>query len=206
MTYEEWTSVEKIKRYKENRYKTIDQKLIDRREKSIVDNIFYNFKITGSILDIPCGYGRFHQILNAYGDVYAADKYQLIVQYQEEELGIVKSTKVCTADSIPYPDNFFNVVFCLRLMQHIHDSNERVKIYKELNRVSKEWVIVSLYTNTVLHSTIKRINRKKAKITFLQSAQVQKEFTESNLKPIYSKSVIPRIHGQKICLTKKIFN
>lgn len=203
MAYEKWSSIEKVKRYHEKRYKSIDQKIVDRLEKRVVKNIFDKFSINYSILDIPCGYGRFHPLLSQYGGIHAADNDKLIAKYQKKEIGISKSTTICGADSMPYEDNSFNVVFCFRLIQHIHNSSERIAIYKEFKRVSKEWVIISLYEKTTLHSAIKRISRKNAKITFLERAQVHKEFTEANLTPVYKRSIMPGIHAHKVYLAKK---
>lgn len=203
MAYEEWRSTEKVEKYHRKRYKSFDQKIVDKLEKRIVRNIFNKYNITGDILDIPCGYGRFHPLLNNFGEIHAADNGKLIAKYQEENIGLSKSTTVCDAAKMPYENNIFDAVFSFRLIQHIHSSNERIAIYNEFNRVSKKWVIISLYQNTPLHTTFKKFSKKKAKITFLNSDIIEAEFAKSNLIPVYSRFIIPGVHGHKIYLTKK---
>lgn len=202
MAYEEWSSVEKVKKYQQKRYKHFDQKIIDRREKKIVRKIFAKYNISGKILDIPCGYGRFHPLLNNFGEIHAADNGKLIAKYQAENVGLAKSTTICDAANMPYEDNSFDAVFSIRLIQHIHDRKERLAIYNEFNRVSTKWVIVSLYSDTRIHHLFKKINKKKAKITFLNNKAIISEFAEANLVPVYSKFVLPGLHSHKIFLTK----
>lgn len=202
MAYEEWDSTEKVEKYHKKRYKSFDQKVVDKREKQIVKKIFNKFEINGSILDIPCGYGRFHSLLNQFGEIHAADNGTLIAKYAEENVGLAKSTTICDAADMPFEDNSFDAVFSFRLIQHIHNRDERVNIYKEFARVSKKWVIISLYVDTTIHKTMKNINKKKAKITFLNDEIVLDEFKNSNIKIVSSYSVLPGLHGHKIYLTK----
>lgn len=202
MAYEEWSSVEKVKKYQQKRYKHFDQKVIDMLEKSLVKNIFSKYNIYGKILDIPCGYGRFHPILNDFGEIHAADNGKLIAKFQEENVGLAKSTTVCDAADMPFDKNSFDAVFSIRLMQHIHDRGERIKIYKEFCRISKEWIIISLYVDTFIHNIFKKIDNKKAKITFLDNRTILSEFKEAGLESVIDKFVLPGLHGHKIYLTK----
>ena len=143
MSYATWSTNEKIKSYQRNRYQNLDQKIIDKIERKLVNKIFLKFRISGSILDIPCGYGRLHLQLSNFGEIHAADIDALIAEYQQKEMGIAKSTTVCSANKTPFDKESFDIVFCFRLMQHIHESNQRISIYNELNRVSKKYILVS---------------------------------------------------------------
>ena len=203
MAYEEWSSTDKVEKYHRKRYKSFDQKIVDKLEKRIVRSIFNKYNITGPLLDIPCGYGRFHTLLNNFGEIHAADNGKLIAKYQKENVGLSKSTTICDAAKMPYENNSFDAVFSFRLIQHIHNSNERIAIYNEFNRVSKKWVIISLYKNVPLHTTFKKFSKKKAKITFLNSTTIESELAKANLIPVYSRYIIPGVHGHKIILTKK---
>jgi len=200
MAYEEWSSLEKVKKYQQKRYKSLDQKVIDQREQRLVRRIFKKYKIEGNILDIPCGYGRFHPLLSQFGEIHAADNGKLIAKYAEENVGLAKSTTICDAADMPYEETSFDAVFSFRLIQHIHNRDERIAIYNEFNRVSKKWVIISLYVDTTIHKTIKKINKKKAKITFLNDEIVLDEFNNAKLKIMDSFFVLPGVHGHKIYL------
>jgi hypothetical protein len=49
-----------VEEYKRTRYKGIDQKVVNKRERKILEKIFESIEEKSiSILDVPCGYGRF---------------------------------------------------------------------------------------------------------------------------------------------------
>jgi ubiquinone/menaquinone biosynthesis C-methylase UbiE len=206
MSYEKWYSYEKIENYQKKRYSSLDQKIIDKLEKSIVNKIFLNYNIAGRILDIPCGYGRFHRLLHKYGDIHAADQDELIAKYQDERVGLAKSTRVCEASNMPYAENSFDVIFSFRLLQHVRTSKHRIGIFTEFYRVSKKWIVLSIYVDTLIHRISKRLSSKTSKISFLNEDILRSEFKTAKLLPIYSRSILPGVHGHKIYLLKKLDN
>ena len=123
-------------------------------------------KIAGnptSVLDVPCGTGRFWDVLteNPKRHVYACDNSQKMIdiglQYREKKLIKKIHTFKASAFSLPLSDGYVDNIFCIRLLHHIGYSEDRLKLLKEFHRVSKSTVIVSLWVD----GNVKAWKRKK---------------------------------------------
>ncbi|WP_439503500.1 class I SAM-dependent methyltransferase [Methylophaga sp.] len=123
-------------------------------------------KIAGnptSVLDVPCGTGRFWDVLteNPKRHVYACDNSQKMIdiglQYREKQLIKKIHTFKASAFSLPLSDGYVDNIFCIRLLHHIGYSEDRLKLLKEFHRVSKSTVIVSLWVD----GNVKAWKRKK---------------------------------------------
>ncbi len=85
------------------------------------------------ILDVGCGGG--FAGLNKYGDVYGIDVSEGSIENAKK---IYHEAKVVDASKgIPYPDNFFDVVYCSEVFGHIYKEDKN-KLLKELRRVLKQ--------------------------------------------------------------------
>ena len=123
-------------------------------------------KIAGnptSVLDVPCGTGRFWDVLteNPKRHVYASDNSQKMIdiglQYREKQLIKKIHTFKASAFSLPLSDGYVDNIFCIRLLHHIGYSEDRLKLLKEFHRVSKSTVIISLWVD----GNVKAWKRKK---------------------------------------------
>ena len=123
-------------------------------------------KIAGdplSVLDVPCGTGRFWKVLteNPERIVYASDNSQKMIdiglQYREKHLSKKIHTFKASAFSLPVSDGYVDNIFCIRLLHHIGQSEDRLKLLKEFHRVTKSTVIVSLWVD----GNVKAWKRKK---------------------------------------------
>ncbi|WP_438969739.1 methyltransferase domain-containing protein [Methylophaga sp.] len=111
-------------------------------------------KIAGkpsSVLDLPCGTGRFWGTLSEQSnrEIHACDYSEEMLQtglnYRPEEWVQRIQAFQGSAFSIPVEDNFVENLFCVRLLHHIGDSQDRISILKEFHRVASDSVIVSLW-------------------------------------------------------------
>ena len=104
-----------------------------------------------SVLDLPCGTGRFWPLLAEKPErkVFAADLNPAMF-----ETGMMCRPPAITsrvevfqgsAFSIPKPDNFVECVFSIRLLHHIPKSEDRLAILREFKRVASSTVILSLW-------------------------------------------------------------
>lgn len=104
-----------------------------------------------SILDLPCGTGRFWNVLaeDAGRKIFAADlnppMFQAGLRLRPATLTRRIEVFQASAFSIPRPDNFVECVFCIRLMHHIAAREDRLRILREFKRVSSSKIIVSLW-------------------------------------------------------------
>ena len=88
------------------------------------------------ILDVGCGNGFFTRPLAAWADCTALDFSQRML-----DLNPVKAIKVCgDVQSMPFPDDKFDLVFCSNLLHHVSDP---VAAIFEMRRVSSKYVVIS---------------------------------------------------------------
>lgn len=107
-----------------------------------------------TVLDIPCGTGRFWGVLaeNQNRIIYAADNSLDMIntglKLREPEIvcRINKSFQASAFD-IPLEENTVDCILCIRLIHHMGDTDTRLKLLKELNRVTSSSVIISLWVD-----------------------------------------------------------
>jgi ubiquinone/menaquinone biosynthesis C-methylase UbiE len=114
-------------------------------------------KIAGnpkSVLDLPCGTGRFWDLLVEEQDriIHVSDNSQDMIdtglKYRPPEITKrISSSFQASAFDLPVDDNFVESVFCIRLIHHIGDPEDRLILLKELQRVTSSTVIISLWVD-----------------------------------------------------------
>jgi ubiquinone/menaquinone biosynthesis C-methylase UbiE len=200
MAYAKWKDLEQVESYAQRRYRSWDQRLLNSREQKIVRKLFREYNISGTILDIPVGYGRFLPLLSEFGSVLASDIGFLPVLYQKEKTGIARGSVNASAQHLPFKEKSVDVVFCFRLLQHMHHRDERIAIFREFKRLSRQWVIVSLYLTNPLHRLHRTIIRQSSRITMLTRDELNFETREAELSLVQIIPVIPGFHAHRICL------
>lgn len=154
-------------------------------------------KIAGdplSVLDVPCGTGRFWKVLteNPERIVYASDNSQKMIdiglQYREKQLSKKIHTFKASAFALPVSDGYVDNIFCIRLLHHIGQSEDRLQLLKEFHRVTKSTVIISLWVD----GNVKAWRRKKLESSraarnyqnrfVIPKLIIEKEFTEAGFR------------------------
>lgn len=111
------------------------------------------------VLDLACGTGRItEQLLQRRFRVYAGDISQAMLDVAREKLSHYPnliSLQQMDAEEIDAKDNEFEYTTCIKLM-HLVPSEVRVKILKEISRVTQNSIIVS-YSCFTFYRRIKRI-------------------------------------------------
>lgn len=85
------------------------------------------------ILDVGCNYGEIEKFLSAQNQVYAIDTDKSAIALAKK---ITKSAnfKLASATDIPYPNNHFDVILCLSVLEHIKNDKKAIS---EIKRVLK---------------------------------------------------------------------
>lgn len=105
------------------------------------------------VLDLPCGAGRFWPLLAEKADrvIIAADNsvgmLQTALKSQPPEIVKRVRTLQTSAFDIDLGDNSVDSIFCMRLLHHIGDAEHRISLLKQLHRVTRETVIISLWVD-----------------------------------------------------------
>lgn len=119
-----------------------------------------------TILDLPSGTGRFWSMLaeDEARKLYAADYSQSMLNVAREERPLAITRRIETfqasAFDIPRPDNFVECIFSMRLLHHIGERKDRMKMLREFHRVTSDTVIVSLWVDGN-HKARMRAKRKR---------------------------------------------
>ena len=102
---------------------------------------------------MPCGSGRFWPLLAEHPTrvILAADSapdlLALAVTGQSPDVLDRTYTFLTSAFAIELPDNAVESIFCLRLLQHVTDSRQRLALLREMHRVTRDTLIVSLWVD-----------------------------------------------------------
>ncbi len=146
-----------------------------------------------SILDMPCGTGRFWDLLvqDPERKLWASDNSQDMInaglQYRPPEIANRFETFQGSAFDLPVADNFVESVFCIRLMHHIGEHEDRMKLLAELARVASDSIIISLWVdgNLTAWKRQRREARRKAKRFqnrfVIPRTVIEQEFRDSGL-------------------------
>lgn len=123
-----------------------------------------------SVLDLPCGTGRFWALLAERPDrkIFIGDNSQAMIDTglrlrPPEVVAHIEKSFQCSAFATGLPDNFVDCVFSMRLLHHIDKSEDRVLMLKEFARISSDAIIVSLWVDGNLGAWQRsRLEQKRA--------------------------------------------
>jgi ubiquinone/menaquinone biosynthesis C-methylase UbiE len=129
------------------------KKLSDRLEHRMAARALALAGNPASVLDLPCGTGRFWSMLaeDPRRELLAADysEAMLEVAARVRDPAVVRRFRLlqCSAFEITLPDHSVDCVFSIRLMHHIGESNNRIAMLKEFRRVTRDTVVLSLWVD-----------------------------------------------------------
>jgi len=148
--------------YEGRRYTGRSQGFLDRQERACLERLFSNRAVAPgqSVLDMPCGYGRFAPLLvrsgltPLWGDISLAMA-ERTSRRPEAESGI--GHLVGKAEQIPLATNTVDGAICIRLIEHFRRGQNRTNVMRELGRVVRHWLVVSFYDGATIHGKTKRL-------------------------------------------------
>ncbi|MGH8672007.1 MAG: class I SAM-dependent methyltransferase [Burkholderiales bacterium] len=122
------------------------------REQRLARNALRAAGNPASVLDIPCGTGRFWELLAASGSMlfagdFSAGMLDTASAFRKPDIRRRFNVFRATAFSLPLADNSVECVFCVRFLHHIGKDEDRLALFRELARVSSKTVVVSLWVD-----------------------------------------------------------
>lgn len=147
-----------------------------------------------TVLDVPCGTGRFWEVLSQMPDrvIYACDNSQDMIDVGLRLINPgVTSGIQCFQGSVfdlAVADEFVACVFCIRLIHHIGEASDRVKLLQELRRVTSSTLIISLWVDGNFQAWRRQKKeakrpRKSYQNRFVITAQtIENEFAQTGLQ------------------------
>jgi SAM-dependent methyltransferase len=144
-----------------------------------------------TILDLPCGTGRFTGALAREGyEIVGSDiSREMLVKAaaidagtKSGATGVVRGYVQANAEHLPLRDGSFDCVVCIRFMMHV-DPATRVRMLREFRRVSRRWLVVDYrhkYTfRYVLTHTFGKLGLGRAPLARVSRQDVEREFRDA---------------------------
>ena len=89
------------------------------------------------ILDLGCANGRFYEVLEDKNtDYYGVDNCEKLIEIAKRKYPKAKF-QFAEAINLPFPNNFFDKVYCISVFHHIPSPELRIKFLEEVKRVLK---------------------------------------------------------------------
>jgi len=139
--------------YLQKHQDNISRRLSHWRDEQLARKALHMAGDPGLVLDLPCGAGRFWPLLAEkpnrviIGADNSADMLKTACAAQPAD--VVKRVRPLqtSAFDIDLPDNAVDSIFCMRLLHHVGQSEHRLALLREFQRVTRDSVIVSLWVD-----------------------------------------------------------
>jgi ubiquinone/menaquinone biosynthesis C-methylase UbiE len=194
------------RRYQQRRYRSIDQAWINRREQRIMATLLADCHLAdGLLLDVPCGYGRFGPLManlgiTAVGADESHDMIQLVVENHRQHY---QGRWLCAnIFDLPFADNTFDAVLCIRLFHHRYSTAERQQMLAELARVSCRFVLLSFYRFAPLHVFLRHLRGTRGRLEILSFSRFQNLVQTSGLQILRVHPLLKFCHAQTFVVLK----
>ena len=198
-----------VETYEGRRYTGRSQGFLDRLEQSCMERLFQNSGATPgqTVLDLPCGYGRFAPLLVGlgltplWGDISFAMVHRTS-RRPEAKSGIGQLAS--NAEQIPLGTNAVDGAICIRLIENFRLSQRRTEILRELGRVVHRWLVVSFYDGTSIHGKTKRLackmRGKEVSVMMQSRASFRAEAESAGLDVASFQAPAPFVHAHTFAL------
>jgi ubiquinone/menaquinone biosynthesis C-methylase UbiE len=139
-------------------------------------------RLATTILDLPCGTGRFTDLLDSHcaqllqGDLAGA----MLAQRQNQRSWALQGS----LHQLPLADDSVDLAFCFRVLHHFPERELRIQVLRELARVSRKWVLTSYYDAHSLPIWRDRLRGRERSLTPVSHAQFTQEAAQAGLKVV----------------------
>lgn len=196
-----------VSAYKQQRYRSVDQALVHWREQRLLTALLTSCQLQGgSLLDVPCGYGRFTALFARLGiKATGADIWYDMAQLARQHQAPLGRERWLQADifRLPFVDGAFDGVLSIRLLHHRFTQDERLQIVRELGRVARRYVILSFYHSTALHTLARHWRGTRGRLSMLTTAQFEALVQASGLQLRRQVALCPLVHAQTFAVLQQ---
>lgn len=192
---ENYASVRGATSYRADYRNKLHRRISDRRERRLLERYLTAIGRCGTILDLPCGYGRLSCLLAGQCDrLLEADWSQSMLQLDRADHGEERRRYLrCSGLEIPMADRSVDLAVSIRLSHHLREPAHRELHLRELFRVAEGHVIVTWFSHASLKNLLRMsrapFNGKPPKNT-LRSSRVfeiarESGFARREAKPLF---------------------
>ena len=205
--------------YERRRYRGLDQRLVDLREKRILRRILRRIAREGGkpgrpaplVLDAPCGYGRFSGLILGQGArLVSADLSRSMVEralQKKRGAGYLGGTVADVRGRLPFREGSFDHVVSMRLFHHLREEADRRSVLREFARVAERGVILSFYRASGIHVLQRRVRglfkKTQRRIRMLPGRTFEKEAAAAGFTVVRVIPLFRGVHAQHVAVLKK---
>lgn len=217
---------DEVRDYERRRYRGLDQKLVDGRERSITRKLLAEALGRAErgaprgaarsspplVLDVPCGYGRLSVLaLERGARIVAGDISLAMVERALQNLAgrgsAGQGTAGVVADltkGLPFRGGVFEAALVMRLFHHLQRSEDRRAVLAEVARVVRGPVVLSFYRMNRLHVLQRKLRKvvrgKSYEIRMITGRMFRDEVEAAGLRIIRLVPLFRGLHAQHIAL------
>lgn len=168
-----------------------------------------------SVLDLPCGAGRFWELLARSPDRqlmaadYSQDMINTALNFQPPHIARRFKTFQTSVFDIKLPDASVDCIFCMRLLHHIGTEEARRKMFHEFRRVSRDTVCLSLWVDGNIQA-LRRSRSQNSRLTFqyhtrflFERNQIESEIHQSGFNIIGYVDLLPGVSMWRTYVLKR---
>lgn len=154
---QEYESSQRAGHYRDNRWtRSPRARRTDAKEQAIVAGYLQQVGESQRILDLPCGTGRFRNLLQSHtSQLLSLDASREMLAATPPSNGLQAS-----AHAIPLQDDAVEIILCSRLLHHFEHSEQRRAVLQELARVSSGHIILSYFDAANFQAWRNRIRKR----------------------------------------------
>lgn len=217
---------DEVRDYERRRYRGLDQRLVDRRERKITRRLLVAaFDRAGGsgpggeagaapplVLDVPCGYGRLSAlVLDERARLVAADISLHMVERALQNLSgpgssghRVAGVVADLTKGLPFRGGVFDAALVMRLFHHLPRSEDRRAVLTELARVARGAVVLSFYRTNRLHVLQRKLRKalqgKAYEIRMITERMFRDEAEAAGLRVVRVVPLFRGLHAQHLAL------
>lgn len=140
-----FSTVAEAKRY-HDRFVTGRRRRTHAREVAALNAILSGIEPLKLAMDLPCGTGRFADVLAAHAQrLVLADRSPTVLEYLGTRQKFSSHGLRIDAGAIPFEDGAVELIFSHRFWLHLPDRESRARILAEFRRVSRRFLVMSFY-------------------------------------------------------------
>jgi ubiquinone/menaquinone biosynthesis C-methylase UbiE len=160
----------------------------DRRKQRAILRALAALPTVESVLDVPCGTGRFSAFLPGLGLRYVGGDASLAMLLEASRKHASSRFLALDLAQLPFADRSVDLVVCIRLMHLVRDPELRAAFLREMARVARVGVIVDFRQRSSLRAWLgiarHRLGLRAKAPGALTHEQMRKQLEAAGLAPV----------------------
>lgn len=194
--------------WQRSRFGSLDQGVVDRRERAVIRRLLdpYQGRLE-SVLDAPAGYGRLTEILSSLAPqrVVALDLHPGRLRCLPAQPRVLRV--LADLDQLPFAAQSFDLVLCIRHMQHLRGTPAQSTRLAQLASLSRRLLLVSYYAPGGLHGLQRQIlqlsGKRKRALGFVAQGWIRRALEDLGFRVRCDRALLPGLHAQRLLLAER---